>query len=112
MSQYPQYTVPPDFINFGVGQPAESMLPLEDIRAATAHRFSFEDRLLLQYGDIPGYMAFRETLAKFLNGYEEYKGPIDPKSLFITNGNTGALLLMCTFFTQAGYVRLLLNSAW
>jgi 2-aminoadipate transaminase len=102
MSQYPQYTVPVDFVNLGVGQPATTMLPLEDIRKAVAHRFSFDDPLLLQYGDIPGYSAFREALAKFIGGYEEYKGPIDPKSLFITNGNTGALLLMCTFFTQTG----------
>lgn len=102
MSQYPQYTVPPDFINLGVGQPGNNMLPLEDIRKAAAHRFSFDDPLLLQYGDIPGYYGFREAVAKFIGGYEEYKGPIDPKSLFITNGNTGALLLICTFFTQTG----------
>lgn len=104
MSQYPQYTVPPDFINFGVGQPASEMLPLEAIREAVTHRFSFDDRLLLQYGDIPGYLAFRQALAAFLESCESYKGPIDPKSLFITNGNTGAMILMCTFFTQAGYV--------
>jgi len=104
MSQYPQYTVPEGFINLGVGQPAPKMLPLQAIREASAHRFGFDDPCLLQYGDIPGYFSFREALAKFLNAQPEYKGPIDPNSLFITNGITGGLLLVCTFFTRAGDV--------
>lgn len=104
MSQYPQYIVPAGLINLGVGQPSPKMLPLEAIREAAAHRFSFDDRSLLQYGDIPGYKSFREAVAKFLSGQQEYKGPVDSNSLFITNGITGGLILICTFFTQAGDV--------
>lgn len=56
-----------------------------------------------------GYRSFREALAKFLDGQAEYKGPIDPNSLFVTNGITGGLLLICTFFTQAGYCLLFIS---
>jgi 2-aminoadipate transaminase len=102
MSQYPQYTVPEELVNLGVGQPGVSMLPLAGVREAAAHRFSFDDPMLLQYGDIPGYTSFRKALAEFLNLQDGYSTPIDYKSLFITNGITGALTLMCTFFTSTG----------
>jgi len=101
---YPQYTVPPEMVNLGVGQPATTMLPLQDLREAAAHRFAFDDPWLLQYGDIPGYSNFRKALAEFLNKQDGYNTPIDPASLFISNGITGALTLICTFFTSTGDV--------
>eukprot|EP01112_Ceratiomyxa_fruticulosa_P013719 TRINITY_DN3874_c0_g1_i1.p1 TRINITY_DN3874_c0_g1~~TRINITY_DN3874_c0_g1_i1.p1 ORF type:complete len:613 (+),score=138.26 TRINITY_DN3874_c0_g1_i1:586-2424(+) len=104
MSQYPQYTVPAELIHLGVGQPSNEMLPLDFIREATAHRMSFDDPLVLQYGDIPGYKKLREDLSKFLATAPGYEEKIDISNLFITNGNTGALILACTFFTKAGDV--------
>lgn len=70
--QYGQYRVPPaeEMVNFGVGQPAPSLLPLEKVRAASAAKLAEEDPLFLQYGYISGYPLFREVLAKFLaEGY-------------------------------------------
>lgn len=70
--QYGQYRVPPaaEMVNFGVGQPAPSMLPLERVREAAAAKFAETDPLFLQYGVIAGYPAFREALARFLaDGY-------------------------------------------
>ena len=48
--QYGQYRVPPaeECVNFGVGQPAPSMLPLERVRDASAKKFAEEDPLFLQ----------------------------------------------------------------
>lgn len=63
-SQYPQYTVPAHLINYGVGQPATNLLPLQQVRQAAAARFAEEDPLLLQYGVIPGYRNVRVTLVR------------------------------------------------
>jgi DNA-binding transcriptional MocR family regulator/dihydrodipicolinate reductase len=104
MSQYPQYTIPEELVHLGVGQPSPALLPLEGIRKAAANRFGFDDPWLLQYGDIPGYANLRKALAEWLNKQEGYKSTIDPSTLFITNGNTGALTLICTFFTSTGDV--------
>jgi 2-aminoadipate transaminase len=102
VSQYPQYTIPHELVHLGVGQPNISMLPLQGVREAAAHRLAFDDPLLLQYGDIPGYANLRKTLAQFLNNQAEYSTPIDPETLFVTNGITGALTLICTFYTSTG----------
>ena len=102
--QYGQYSVPvaSECVNFGVGQPAPSMLPLARVRAAAAEKLSEEDPLYLQYGYISGYPAFRAALAGFLAPL--YGKPVDAESLFITNGISGALALLCGVFLRAGDV--------
>jgi len=89
--QYGQYTVPPpsEMVNFKVGQPAPNMLPLDKIRKAAAKKLAEKDPLYLQYGFIPGYPKFRESLAGFLTG--QYGMEVDPDQLFINNGVTGGL---------------------
>ena len=57
-----------------------------------------EDPALLQYGDIPGYKTFRKDFAEYLS--KKYSENVDYKSLFITNGVTGGLSLLCSLFTQ------------
>nr|CCA17759.1 aminotransferase putative [Albugo laibachii Nc14] len=102
MGDYGQYVVPKadEMINFKVGQPAESLLPLETIREAAAIKFAENDRMFLQYGHIYGYPKFRQTLAAFLS--KGYNANVDPEKLFITNGVTGGLALICSLFCQAG----------
>lgn len=58
--QYGQYRVPPatEMVNFGVGQPAPGLLPLDRVRASAAAKFSEEDPLFLQVGPYPPYAAF------------------------------------------------------
>jgi len=93
--RYGQYDVPTvdQEVNFKVGQPSPELLPLASIRTAAAAKLAEQDPLYLQYGDIPGYMSFRETLAQFLT--QEYGAPVDPGDLFATNGITGGLSLLC-----------------
>ena len=49
-SQDGQYTIPgvAECVNFGVGQPAPSMLPLDRLRDASAAKFAETDPLFLQ----------------------------------------------------------------
>lgn len=102
MGDYGQYDVPAceELLNFKVGQPAPRMLPLDRIRQAAAKKFEEDDPLFLQYGYISGYKKFRVRLAQFIS--EQYKKEIDPEKLFVTNGVTGALSLICSLFTSSG----------
>merc|ERR1712166_1519175 len=102
MGDYGQYDVPPceELLNFKVGQPAPSMLPLDLIRKAAAKKFEEDDPLYLQYGYISGYKKFRTRLAQFVG--EHYKAEVDPEKLFVTNGVTGAISLICSLFTSSG----------
>ncbi|CAE7652351.1 unnamed protein product [Symbiodinium sp. KB8] len=106
--QYGQYTVPKaeECVNFKVGQPAETMLPLDKIRQAATAKFAEDDPQYLQYGYISGYPVFRESLAKFLAG-KYGKGAcssrqVDPESLFAVPGVTGALSLICSIYLRSG----------
>lgn len=61
--QYGQYRVPPasEMVNFGVGQPAPGLLPLDRVRASAAAKFSEEDPLFLQVRlslPMPPFRAF------------------------------------------------------
>ncbi|TDH73731.1 hypothetical protein CCR75_003298 [Bremia lactucae] len=102
MGDYGQYDVPKadEMINFKVGQPAPAMLPLDKIREAAALKFAETDPMFLQYGVIKGYPKFRATLAEFLT--KGYQHEVDPEKLFVTNGVTGGLALICSLFLQAG----------
>ena len=99
--KYGQYTVPPaeDFVKFGVGQPSTSMLPLELIKeAGLSYMNSLTNRSVLQYGDIQGYSKFLEDLSAYLE--DKYKSNVDPKHLFVSNGVTNALSLICSLFSS------------
>lgn len=98
--QYGQYTVPSSdiLVNFGVGQPSNNELPLEIIKNGCKDIIDSDDKSLLQYGDIPGYFAFRKTLAKFLE--KRYEVDVNPNNLFVTNGVTGALSLICSLYIK------------
>ena len=109
---YGLFRVPPavEMVNFGVGQPAPKMLPLARIRAAAAAKFAEEEPLFLQYGSIPGYPAFRASLAGFLSS--AYGFSVDPSLLFVTNGVSGALALYCSLFCSRGDVVLCENPSY
>ena len=104
--RYGQYNIPvvEESVNFQVGQPAPSLLPLSTVREAAALKLVEDDPLYLQYGNIAGYPAFRESLAGFLSSKDGYAVPVDPGQLFVTNGVTGGLSLVCTLFTEPGDV--------
>jgi DNA-binding transcriptional MocR family regulator len=100
---YGQYIVPPpqEMVKFGVGQPSPKMLPIDLLRLGMEYTAKITDPALLQYGDISGYSEFRECLAKYLT--KAYNcSLIDKDELFVTNGVTDALALVCSLLTETG----------
>jgi 2-aminoadipate transaminase len=95
-----QSPIPPDVIDLGLGDPPLSLLPLDLIREAAQVRLSQNDNSFLQYGAEQGDGYFRIALADFLS--KGYGFDLKPESLFVTNGVSKALDLICTLFTQAG----------
>jgi len=116
MPQYSQYLVPNsnEMVNFGVGQPDTSKLPIKwfntTLGKIASENLSSE---ILQYGSIPGYESVRKKLSKWLT--HKYYSPLKNKSeklnvrhiinedqIFMTNGNTGALQLIMSTFIETG----------
>lgn len=87
-------------IDFGVGQPSPSLLPLSLIEKAAQHRLSRNDASFLAYGSQQGDGYFRIALARFLTEY--YPNPVESKQLFITAGASQGLDLICTLFAKPG----------
>ena len=89
-------------IELGVGHPTLDMLPFQEMREATAHRFGQGDPYFLQYGAEWGDGHLRQELAAFLT--EQYGVPVTPEALFISGGVSQALDLVCAMFTRPGDV--------
>lgn len=98
--QIVQNNIPADVIDLGLGDPPLSLLPLDLIGRAAAIRFAEGDPSILQYGTEQGDGNFRQALAQFLG--KGYDSSVDSASLFITNGVSNALDLICSLFTQSG----------
>ena len=95
-----QINVPSGFIDLGLGDPPSSLLPLDLIRQAAEGRLNQGDNRFLKYGAEQGDGYFRLALADFLT--RGYGFPVDPDHLFITNGISSAVDLLCTLFTRPG----------
>lgn len=95
-----QTVIPPDIIDLGAGEPSLSLIPLEMINTSAQKVLSQSDNSFLQYGSEQGDGHFRFALSQFLS--KQYEFDISPEKLFITNGISNALDLICTLFTQAG----------
>jgi DNA-binding transcriptional MocR family regulator len=90
-------------IDFSVGQPSRDMLPLAELAEASRHCFSSasgDERRYLQYGPSQGDTGSLERLATFLES--EYGHPVDHGTLFVTNGVSQGLELVCAMFTRPG----------
>jgi DNA-binding transcriptional MocR family regulator len=98
--------IPEGRIDLSVGQPSRDLLPLAELAQAARHRFgpgtSGDERRFLQYGPSPGDEAFLEVLAGFLA--REYGHEVDPAGLFVTNGVSQGLELVCSVLTRPGEV--------
>ncbi len=97
---YPQTPATPDVINFGLGQPSPSLLPMAEVAAAATEQLVEAGPLLLQYGRGPGYEAFLEALAGFLT--EGYGHAVRPDELAVTGGTSMALALVSQLLGGAG----------
>jgi 2-aminoadipate transaminase len=95
-----QINTPAGFIDLGRGDPQFDLLPLDVIRVAAHLRLDQAGNTFLQYGAEQGDGYFRIALADFLS--RGYGFPVDPDSLFVTSGISGALDLFCTLHTHPG----------
>ncbi len=97
-----QTDVPSSIIDLGVGNPAPELLPLDLLHQAAEHALAQGDAAPLQYGYEAGDVRFREALAGFVTA--QYNLKADPGQLFVSNGVSQALDLICTLHTQSGDV--------
>ena len=95
-----QIQTPPGVIDLGRGDPPLSLLPLDLIRDSAQIRLSGNDHSFLQYGTEQGDGYLLLALSNFLT--KNYGFNVQPENLFITNGISNALDLICTLCTQAG----------
>lgn len=95
LGDYPQTPAGQDVINFGLGQPSPSLLPLDAV-ASAARDSLVGDPLMLQYGTRAGYAGFREALGRFLT--EGYGHPVTAEELAVTGGTSLALSLVSQIF--------------
>ena len=95
-----QTHIPEGMIDLGVGDPDFSLLPLDMLRRAAEACFARNDPAFLQYGAEQGNGYFRMALAGFLS--RGYGFLVDPDTLFVTNGISNALDLICAHFTRPG----------
>lgn len=102
MNQIIQSPIPPHLVDLGVGNPGSDLLPLDLLRQAAEHALAQGDVAPLQYGYEAGDIRFREALAGFLT--VQYDLKIDPGQLFVSNGVSQALDLLCTLHAQPGDV--------
>ncbi len=91
---------PPDVIDLGLGDPPLALLPLDLIRDSAQGQLIQTDKSFLQYGAEQGDGRFLLALSNFLT--KGYNVEARPENLFIANGISKALDLICTLFTQAG----------
>lgn len=99
---YGQYDVPraEDMVKFNVGQPSPSLLSLETLKKGMDYVSKLTDSRLLQYGNISGYEQFKLCLADFLA--RQYNTNVANQELFITNGITHAIMMICSLFLHSG----------
>jgi 2-aminoadipate transaminase len=90
----------PGVIDLGIGQPQDAILPLEILRKAAAEYAVTSESYSLQYGNELGDGYLRLALAEFLR--EHYAIAVDPEPIFITNGNSQAIDLVCSVFARPG----------
>ncbi len=94
------FDIPADRIDLGIGQPGESLLPLETLAQAAQHCLTRDNPYILAYGAEQGNWYFRNALAGFLS--ERYKFNVDPDHLFTTTGISQGLDFICSLFTRPG----------
>ena len=99
MSQNRQYE--DDMINFDIGQPNNSILPIDWFREACSEISSEQiSSDFLQYGEMNGNITIRNKLANWLSN--KYDNNITADQLFMTNGCTGALHLLFSKYSESG----------
>jgi 2-aminoadipate transaminase len=102
IAQTTQCWAAPDVTDFGIGQPQDAILPVDILHKAAMQQAAAGRRHSLQYGTEFGDGHLRLALADFLSTH--YAIAVDPEPIFITNGNSQAIDIVCTAFTKPGEV--------
>jgi DNA-binding transcriptional MocR family regulator len=102
IAQTTQCWAAPDVTDFGIGQPQDAILPVGILHKAASRQAADGRRHSLQYGTEFGDGHLRLALADFLSVH--YAIVVDPEPIFITNGNSQAIDIVCTAFTKPGDV--------
>jgi len=102
IAQTTQCWAAPDVTDFGIGQPQDAILPVDILHKAASQPAADGQRHSLQYGTEFGDGHLRLALADFLSVH--YAIAVDPEPIFITNGNSQAIDIVCTAFTKPGDV--------
>ncbi len=92
---------PEGVLNLGLGQPAPALLPMPVI-AQAARRLAGADPLLLQYGNLPGFVGFRRSLSAFLSAAHGVEVPAD--TLLVSGAISLSLTLLADVFARRGGV--------
>jgi len=106
---FSQTEVAPGVINFAVGTPGASLIPKQDLDAAFAAALAANnDPLIYQYARIEGTLAFRQSLADFLNAHgcpSPVTGfRIAPENLCVSFGNSLALATIAVSILEFSFV--------
>src|SRR6478736_3447273 len=102
IAQTTQCWAAPEVTDFGIGQPQDAILPVDILHKAASQQAAEGRRHSLQYGTEFGDGHLWLALADFLSAH--YAIAVDPEPIFITNGNSQAIDIVCTTFTQPGDV--------
>lgn len=87
-------------IDLGLGYPAETLLPLEQLKQAALHRLARPDSSPLQYAPEEGNPSFRQALADFLT--RGYGVPVPMENLLVVAGASHGLDLILCQLSQPG----------
>ncbi len=87
-------------INFGIGQPAHDLMPVEFFNEFFSTFLSQAIPEDFNYGAIVGESRFLKALSRFLS--ESYNASVNPDSLFLTGGSSQAIDFVCSRFTEPG----------
>jgi DNA-binding transcriptional MocR family regulator len=94
----------PEEINFRLGWPNPSLLPVEEIKTATqialSHPEAFTRDSLLQYGPDEGYKHLRHEIAKWLTSFYALTPPTTADRICITGGASQNLSCVLQTFTD------------
>ncbi|KAL8011726.1 putative aminotransferase, class I/classII, pyridoxal phosphate-dependent transferase, major [Plasmopara halstedii] len=90
-SPYAQTQTTHETVNFGLGQPSASQLPLGMFRDAALNRLRLiQDPMVLQYGIASGFYEFKKEIANLVTGGDNSKS-VNPERLMVTAGNSQAI---------------------
>ena len=93
-------------INLLRGWPAPSLLPVEQLKAATADVLSDSSVVVdsLQYGPDSGFQPLRDQLARYLSStFADFGAPNDPERICITGGASQNAACILQSFTDPDY---------